>query len=80
MNNEVGFTFLKIDKKQTESDLGVLVNSINKTDFSKKEIIEKVLNNNFQGKSSMGKDRIDLEKIILIFENDSLTNIEYKDL
>ena len=78
INNEVDLAFTKIDKIQTEKDLELITEIINRTNFSKEEILKEIKKESFYKINDTSKNKIELEKIILVFENEKLIEIEKK--
>ena len=78
INNVVDLAFTKIDKIQTEKDLELITEIINRTNFSKEEILKEIKKESFYKINDTSKNKIELEKIILVFENEKLIEIEKK--
>jgi phosphoglycerate-specific signal transduction histidine kinase len=76
MDQGVTITYMKDGYTNTENDLNSLVEIINETNLTKSEIEAKLKTHRFFEFMDFKKDTIPLERISLIFENDTLRNIE----
>lgn len=72
----VTLTHMKEGCSDTENDLEVLIEIINQTDLSKKEISKILEKHNLSEHTSLDSDTINLERITLLFELEKLTKIE----
>ena len=72
----VTITYMRDGYTNTENDLNSLVELINKTNLTKSEIETKLKTHRFFEFMDFKKDTIPLERISLIFENDTLRKIE----
>lgn len=72
----VTLTYMRDGYENTENDLNSLILIINAKDFKKASIREKLKSNRFYDMMDFTKDSIGLERVILIFENDTLKRIE----
>ena len=72
----VTITYMKEGYSDTESDLETLITIIRSTDQTKNEIKEVLINHRLYEYMDFNTDTIYLEKISLIFENDTLKEIE----
>ena len=68
----------KISKKQSEKDLKMIVEILNNTDLSKKDVLNEIAKNKLYEISKLENDKIELEKIYLVFEKDKFKKIENK--
>ena len=76
--DEVNLAFTKINKIQTELDLQMISEIVNKTDLSITEILSEIESNKLSKIENTKNNNIELERIILIFENEKLVKIEHK--
>lgn len=60
----------------TENDLNSLIKIINETNLTKSDIETKMRTHKFYEFMDFNKDTVTLQRISLIFENDTLTKIE----
>lgn len=60
---------------KTENDLDQIIQFINETDLTKKEIIQSLQDHRWAEYMNFDSDTIELERTSLIFENDSLVRI-----
>jgi hypothetical protein len=72
----VTITYMKDGYESTENDLNSLILITNSKDFKKASIRENLKSYRFYDMIDFTKDSIDLERVILIFENDTLKRIE----
>ena len=72
----VTITYMREGYSETENDLETLIELVNTTDLSKNEIKVKLKNHRLNEFMDFGTDTIGLERILLIFRNDSLRKIE----
>lgn len=72
----VTITCIRVGYKNTENDLNSLILITNAKDFKKASIRENLKSHRFYDMMDFTKDSIELERVILIFENDTLKRIE----
>jgi hypothetical protein len=71
----VSLTHLRESYSDKENDLNDLIQIINKTDLSKKQIEKELENHRLFEYMNFDNDSVSLESIILIFENEKLKKI-----
>ncbi|HUH50659.1 MAG TPA: hypothetical protein VLZ11_00985 [Flavobacterium sp.] len=71
----VTLTYQKEGYKDTKNDLDQLMEIINKTDLTKKQIQTELKNHRLFEFMDFDSDTISLERVSLIFENDKLKNV-----
>jgi len=69
-------TYMRDGYENTENDLNSLILITNTKDFKKSSIRENLKSHRFYDMMDFTKDSIGLERVILIFENDTLKRIE----
>lgn len=72
----VTITYMREGYSDTENDLETLIEVVNTTDLSKNEIKVKLKNHRLNEFMDFETDTIGLERILLIFKNDSLREIQ----
>lgn len=72
----VTITYMRDGYENTENDLNSLILITNAKDFKKASIRENLKSHRFYDMMDFTKDSIGLERVILIFENDTLKRIE----
>lgn len=72
----VTMTYMREGYSDTENDLETLIELVNTTDLTKNEIKVKLKNHRLNEYMDFETDTIGLERILLIFNNDSLRKIE----
>ena len=72
----VTLTYMRDGYENTENDLNSLILIINAKDFKKASIRKNLKTHRFYNKMDFKKDTVGLERVILIFENDTLKRIE----
>jgi len=72
----VTITYLRDGYTNTENDLNSMIELINETNLTKSEIETKLKTHRFIEFMDLKKDTIPLERVNLIFENDTLRRIE----
>lgn len=68
-------TYQKDGYKDTEEDLNTLMDIINKTNRTKTQIVAKLSKNSHFNAVDFQSDTLALNRVVLIFENDSLKKI-----
>jgi hypothetical protein len=76
LDQAVTLTYLRDEYNDTESDLNTLISLINDTDLTKTKIKEKLKRHNLFEFMDFNKDKIHIERLTLIFDNDKLKKIE----
>lgn len=71
----VTITYMKDGYTSTENDLNTLIHIVNSKDLSKMNIQEKLIGHRFYDIMEFDKDTIALERVELIFRNDTLYQI-----
>jgi hypothetical protein len=71
----VTITYMREGYENTENDLNSVIEIINKNDLSRTTIRENLKAHRFYDNMDFTKDSIGLERVILIFENDTLKSI-----
>jgi hypothetical protein len=71
----VTITYMKDGYTSTENDLNTLIQIVNSNDLSKKEIKEKLAGHRFYDIMEFDKDTVALERVELIFRDDTLQQI-----
>jgi hypothetical protein len=71
----VTLTYQKEGYTETENDLDQLIDIINKTDLTKKQIETQLKDHRFFEYMDFKSDTISLDRVLLIFENDKLKNV-----
>lgn len=72
----VSLTYMKDGYSNTENDLDEVIEIFNKTDLTKYEIEAILTNHRFYEFMDFENDTVSLERVLLIFKNDSLIEIE----
>lgn len=72
----VTITYMKDGYSDTESDLNTLIELINETDLSKKEVESVLKNHKHFEFMNFETDTVSLDRILLYFKNDTLDKIE----
>lgn len=71
----VTLTYQKEGYTDTENDLDQLIEIINKTDLTKKQIQTELKNHRLFEYMDFKSDTVSLDKVLLIFENEKLKNL-----
>lgn len=71
----VTITYMKEGYTSTENDLNTLIQIVNSNDLSKKEIKVELTGHRFYDSMEFDKDTVALERVDLIFNNDTLHQI-----
>lgn len=71
----VTITYMQKGYKETENDLRILIEFINKTNFTKVEIEESLKNHRLFDYMNFNTDVVVLERVLLHFENDRLEKV-----
>jgi uncharacterized protein YpmS len=77
-NNEVELAFTKFSKIYFEKDIKIITEALNNGDLSKNGILTEISKDSFYKIDKTDDNKIELERIILFFENDTLIRIENK--
>jgi len=72
----VTITYMRDGYENTENDLNSLIDIINAEDYSKKTIEGNLKTHRYFDMMDFNSDSLGLERVMLIFENDSLKRIE----
>lgn len=72
----VTITYMRDGYENTENDLNSLIDIINTKDYSKKSISEKLKSHRYFDTMDFNSDSVGLERVMLIFENDTLKRVE----
>jgi hypothetical protein len=72
----VTMTYQKEGYTNTENDLDQLIEVINKTDFTKTHIENELKDHRLYEYMDLNSDTISLDRVLLIFENDTLKKVE----
>jgi hypothetical protein len=75
IDQAVTITYMKEGYTNTKNDLNTLIQIINSNDLSKRKIKENLEGHRFYDMMEFGKDTIGLERVDLVFENDTLRKI-----
>lgn len=76
VDQAVTITYMKEGYSDTESDLETIIQIIKKTDQTKQEIEEVLKDHRLYEYMDFKSDTVAIERVTLIFENDSLSKIE----
>ena len=72
----VTITYMRDGYENTENDLNSLIDIINTKDYSKESISKKLKSHRYFDTMDFNSDSVGLERVLLIFENDTLKRIE----
>ena len=75
IDQAVALTYQKEGYTDTENDLDQIIKIINKTDFTKTQIQNKLKDHRLYEYMDFKSDTISLDRVLLIFENDKLYKI-----
>ena len=68
-------TYHKVSYEDTEKDLDQLIEIINKTDLTKKQIEIELQDHNFFEFMDLNSDTISLNRVLLIFDEENLKTV-----
>lgn len=75
LDQAVAITYQREEYINTENDLNQIIQFVNETDFTKKEIIQSLQDHRWAKYMNFDSDTIELERTTLIFDNDSLVKL-----
>ena len=78
LDKGISLEHMQIGYKDTETDLEALIKIVNETDFTKDEVISQLTKQDFPYWIDVEQDTIELYRVKLIFEADTLKNIARK--
>lgn len=71
----VTITYMKEGYTSTENDLSTVIQIVNSNKWSKKEIKDELMGHRFYDSLDFNRDTVSLERVDLIFSNDTLRQI-----